>query len=57
MSGGIQYKVRVAEAEAVTPTIRRLRLVAIDGTRLPPYSAGSHTVLSFGRDGRLFRNP
>jgi vanillate O-demethylase ferredoxin subunit len=33
---------RVAEARALNPLIRQLRLVAVDGAVLPGYSAGAH---------------
>ncbi|RWX81399.1 oxidoreductase [Neorhizobium lilium] len=46
MSGGVQFPVRVAEIEAVSPAVKRLRLERHDGPSLPPYSAGSHTVLT-----------
>ncbi|MBO0663979.1 PDR/VanB family oxidoreductase [Jiella sp. MQZ9-1] len=52
----LQYTVRVSEAEAVTPRVRRLRLVAADGTALPPVSAGAHTVVSIDTGERVIRN-
>ncbi len=56
MSGGIQYNVEIVEAEAVTPTIRRLRMVSTNGEALPPYSAGSHTVLTLHSGSKTIRN-
>lgn len=50
------YTVRVTEAEAVAPMIRRLRLEPVDGTPLPPASAGAHTVVSLEAGGRTVRN-
>ncbi len=56
MSGGVQYPVRVIETEALSPTVKRLRLARRDGQALPPYSAGSHTVLTLDGGTRLIRN-
>ncbi|KAB0682742.1 PDR/VanB family oxidoreductase [Aureimonas leprariae] len=56
MSGGVQFDVRVAEAEPVSPNVRRLRMERLDDGELPPYSAGSHTVLTLDVEGRRFRN-
>ncbi|MBO0906410.1 PDR/VanB family oxidoreductase [Jiella sonneratiae] len=53
---GETIAVRVVAAEAITPTIKRLRMVARDGARLPPYSAGSHTVLTMASGERVIRN-
>lgn len=50
------YSVRVVEAEAITPGVRRLRLEPADAGPLPPVSAGAHTVVSFEAGGRLVRN-
>lgn len=57
MSGGREFPVRVTEAETLTPTIKRLRFASLDGEALPPYSAGSHTVLSLRAGSRTIRNP
>ncbi|MFA5951043.1 MAG: PDR/VanB family oxidoreductase [Hyphomicrobium sp.] len=57
MTGAADIRVRVAEVEAVTPTIRRLRLVASSGEPLPEFSGGAHTVLSMSDGVRLIRNP
>jgi len=57
MSGGVQFPMRVTAAELVSPSVRRLRLEPCDSAALPPYSAGSHTVLSFHDGKRLIRNP
>jgi ferredoxin-NADP reductase len=37
---------RVAAAEAIAPTLRRVTLVSADGARLPPAAAGAHITLS-----------
>ena len=51
-----EYAVRVVAAEQLTPTIKRVRMVARDGQALPPYSAGAHTVLSLPCPDRIIRN-
>ncbi|SES24211.1 PDR/VanB family oxidoreductase [Rhizobium sp. NFR03] len=56
MSGGVQFPVRVIETEAISPTVKRLRLAPRDGQALPAYSAGSHTVLTIDGGSRLIRN-
>ncbi|BDA83478.1 ferredoxin--NADP(+) reductase [Aureimonas sp. SA4125] len=56
MSGGEDFRVRVVEAENVTPTIRRLRMLRCDGGALPPYAAGAHTVLTLETGGPKLRN-
>lgn len=56
MSGGVQFPVRVIETETLSPTVKRLRLARRDGQALPPYSAGSHTVLTIDGGSRLIRN-
>lgn len=57
MSGGAEIPVRVVAADGVTPSVRRLRLARCDGEPLPPYSAGSHVVLTLPAEGRIIRNP
>jgi ferredoxin-NADP reductase len=57
MSGGRDFRVAVVEAENVTPTIRRLRMVRCDGETLPPYAAGAHTVLTLETPAGKLRNP
>jgi ferredoxin-NADP reductase len=57
MSGGKDFRVRVLEAENVTPTIKRLRLTRCDGEALPPYAAGAHTVLTLETPEGKRRNP
>lgn len=56
MSGGVEYKVRVVEAEPVSPAVRRLRMAPISGGGLPPYSAGSHTIVTLETGERRVRN-
>ncbi|KQT64000.1 MULTISPECIES: PDR/VanB family oxidoreductase [unclassified Aureimonas] len=56
MSGGVEYKVRVVEAEPVSSSVRRLRMERISGGDLPPYSAGSHTVVTLETGERRVKN-
>lgn len=56
MSGGRQIPVRVVECEAVTPTVKRVRMAPREGAALPPYSAGSHTVVTLRTPERTIRN-
>jgi dimethylamine monooxygenase subunit B len=42
---------RVAASEAVSPTLRRVTLVAADGARLPPAAAGAHITLALPASG------
>ncbi|SMG11768.1 PDR/VanB family oxidoreductase [Paraburkholderia susongensis] len=48
-------RMRVARIDALTPTIRRLLLVPIDGAALPAFSAGAHIGLHVPIDGRTQR--
>ncbi len=48
--------VRVAEMAWVTPRVRRFTLRAVDGGRLPAWSAGSHVAVVFGRGRLTWRN-
>ena len=47
---------RVAAATAIAPTLRHLRLVAADGSKLPPAAAGAHVQLSLKAAARTHRN-
>jgi ferredoxin-NADP reductase len=48
--------VKIAEAAAVTASVRRFTLVHADGGRLPRFSSGSHIVVSLPLGQRLKRN-
>ncbi|MFM0205382.1 PDR/VanB family oxidoreductase [Paraburkholderia fungorum] len=48
-------RMRVGHIDALTPTIRRLLLVAADGKPLPAFSAGAHIGLQVPIDGRTQR--
>ncbi len=52
-----EFRVRVAETEAVADGIRRLRLVPIGRETLPIFSGGAHTVLTMHDGDRVLRNP
>ncbi len=52
-----EIRVRIHEATAVTPAIKRLKLVPIAGKALPEFSGGAHTVLSLESNERIIRNP
>lgn len=57
MSGGVELKVRVAEIEQATDTVKRFRLAPISGEPLPTFSAGSHVIVTIEDDGRRIKNP
>jgi ferredoxin-NADP reductase len=46
----------VAAIERVTPLVKHFKLVAEDGATLPPFSGGSHVVVSMDAGGRVYRN-
>lgn len=48
-------RMRVGRIDALTPTIRRLLLVPVDGAQLPAFSAGAHIGLHVPIDGRMQR--
>lgn len=47
----------VESVEQVTPLVKHFRLVKEDGSKLPPFSGGSHIVVSMDINGRVHRNP
>jgi ferredoxin-NADP reductase len=49
--------VTIAAIDDITPHIKQFTLVASDGRELPPFSGGSHVVVTFSDGGRTFRNP
>lgn len=57
MSGGVELKVRVAEIEQATNTVKRFRLAPVSGEPLPTYSAGAHVIVTMESDGRRIKNP
>ncbi|MEQ1577354.1 MAG: PDR/VanB family oxidoreductase [Hyphomicrobium sp.] len=57
MTVSTDIAVRVTEVEAVANSVKRFRFVALDGSHLPEFSGGAHTVVTM-RDGtRVRRNP
>jgi ferredoxin-NADP reductase len=57
VSGGVELKVRVAEIEQATDTVKRFRFVSVSGEPLPTYSAGAHVIVTMSDDGRRIKNP
>ncbi len=57
MSGGAKLKVRVAEVVEVNELIKRFRFVARDGSPLPAFSGGAHTVVEMDDHGTRRLNP
>ncbi|OIQ96690.1 phthalate dioxygenase reductase [mine drainage metagenome] len=47
----------VAAVEQVTPLVKHFTFVKEDGSKLPPFSGGSHVVVSMDIGGRVHRNP
>ena len=56
MSLLVTRKVQVAEAEYITPQVKRFTLAAADGGRLPAWSAGSHIGVALTDGDRTWRN-
>ena len=57
MSGGAKLNVRVAEVVQVNELITRFRFVARDGSDLPAFSGGAHTVVEMDDKGTRRLNP
>jgi len=57
MSGGAKLQVRVAEVVEVNELIKRFRFVARDGSELPAFSGGAHTVVEMDDHGTRRLNP
>jgi len=57
MSGGAKLAVRVAEVVKVNDLITRFRFVSRDGSDLPPFSGGAHTVVEMDDHGLRRLNP
>jgi dimethylamine monooxygenase subunit B len=49
--------VRVVAVEQVTPQIKHFKLAAVDGSRLPAFSGGSHIIVVMHDVDRVHRNP
>jgi hypothetical protein len=57
MSGGAKLNVRVAEVVEVNELITRFRFVSRDGSPLPAFSGGAHTVVEMDDHGTRRLNP
>ena len=57
MSGVAKLQVRVAEVVPVNDLITRFRFVARDGSELPAFSGGAHTVVEMDDHGTRRMNP
>ena len=57
MSGGAKLYVRVAEVVQVNDLIKRFRFVSRDGSPLPAFSGGAHTVVEMDDHGTRRLNP
>jgi ferredoxin-NADP reductase len=57
MSGGAKLNVRVAEVVTVNDLIKRFRFVNRDGSDMPAFSGGAHTVVEMDDDGTRRLNP
>ncbi|WP_157265776.1 PDR/VanB family oxidoreductase [Azohydromonas aeria] len=51
-----EIAVEIRALRDVAPDMREFTLAPVDGTELPPFSAGSHVVLSLPVGGRVLRN-
>jgi ferredoxin-NADP reductase len=52
-----ELHVRVANVATVAQNIKHFRLQSVDGSPLPPFSGGSHIVVSMNHEARRVRNP
>ncbi len=57
MTVSTDIRVRVAEVEPIAADIKRFKFVSLDGSPLPEFSAGAHTVVTMHDGGRVRRNP
>ena len=57
MSHADTIPVRVVAVEQVTPQIKHFKLAALDGSRLPAFSGGSHIIVVMRDVDRVHRNP
>ena len=57
MSGGARLHVRVAQVVQVNDLIKRFRFVSRDGSALPAFSGGAHTVVEMDDHGTRRLNP
>jgi dimethylamine monooxygenase subunit B len=52
-----ELHVRVADVATVARNIKHFRLQSVDGAPLPPFSGGSHIVVSMNHEAGRIRNP
>jgi dimethylamine monooxygenase subunit B len=57
MTVSTDIRVRVAEAVTVANGVKRFRFVTLDGSPLPEFSGGAHTVVTMRDGDRVRRNP
>ena len=57
MTISTDIRVRVAEVETVAASIKRFRFVTLDGSPLPEFSGGAHTVVTMPDGDHVRRNP
>lgn len=56
MSEHIGTPVVVADIQELTPFVKQFTLETRDGSELPPFSGGSHTVVTMKGEAKLYRN-
>jgi dimethylamine monooxygenase subunit B len=57
MTVSTDIRVRVAEVQSVATDIKRFKLIRLNGSSLPEFSSGAHTVVSMQDGDHLRRNP
>jgi ferredoxin-NADP reductase len=57
MTVSTDFSVRVAEVATVAEGVKRFRLVTLDGSPLPEFSGGAHTIVTMQDGDRVRRNP
>jgi dimethylamine monooxygenase subunit B len=57
MTISTDIRVRVAEVATVASGVKRFRFVTLDGSPLPEFSGGAHTVVTMRDGDRVRRNP
>lgn len=57
MTVSTDIRVRVAEVATVATGVKRFRFVTLDGSPLPEFSGGAHTVVTMRDGDRVRRNP
>lgn len=56
MTQGLK-RIRVTRIDEVASEIKRFELISAEGGALPPFSAGSHVIVTMRDGGRVWRNP